>query len=94
MAKALGVPPSYASAVERGGRPLTMGYFSRALDLLGTDKGAESALVRAASENISGIEIALQDLDSEARQVVVVFATKIESMSDKQLAALRQALSS
>lgn len=92
MSDALGVPSSYTSAVERGGKPLTQEFLEKTLNFLQLPNQDDLHIRAIASKAIGSISIYSNNLDDEQRDTVTMFARGFNDLSPKDLMQIRKML--
>ena len=90
MADRLDVSVSFLSAVETGKKKMPSLWKKRICDIYKLTDTQKCEFMNAIAETRRTVEISLTDLSSSKRETVILFAEKIEKISDEQAERIRK----
>lgn len=94
MAAALNLTPAYISAIENGKRPPTLEFVKSIRQSLGLNEYEENSLMDAYYQTVNAITINIDSTNDRQTDLGLIFARKIDSLSDDQINLISQILHS
>ncbi len=93
MADALSISPAYLSSIENGKRKPTADFVSKIKQHYSLSKEAEQELDDAFCKTVEAITIDTSVANDNQREIGLVFARKINGLSDEQIKSIQKILS-
>lgn len=92
MAAKLEVSPAFLSGVENGKRKIPEGWLSKITSLYGLSEEKFLQMKDCFYDSNNEIEIGLDDLRKNQRNLAIAFARKLESISDDDIERIQKVL--
>lgn len=92
MSEGIGVSPTYLSVIEHGEKAITDRILARMIKYLNLDSAEQFELERLVLVSRPSLKISLKESSDKARTLALIFARKLNELSDDQIRKIRDVL--